>query len=118
MKEDSKGIIWLVSAGFSGISRFDPGTGNLISYIDTTIDLTLKYKELYIDKDDKLWIMPHNEGLFSFDPSTGKFKQFSSNGDGKGTNGKLINGIIEKDNRHYGLVDQGGINRFDKVSNF
>src|SRR5664280_1792813 len=75
------------------------------------------FKSLYIDKQDKIWITTDGNGFFSYDPVTNKFEQFGSKGDGKGTNRKIIMPIIPEDDNHLLLgVDQGGINRFDKVS--
>ncbi len=117
LEEDSKGNLWLVAETLPGIYRFYPKTGEFINYLDTTIDLGKITKSLYIDKDDKFWVIRHNKGLLSFDPSTGELKQFNTNSNGTGTNGKLINRIIEVDNQHLWIgIDQGGINIFDKVS--
>ncbi len=117
INEDSKGNLWFVAAGLPGIKRFDPETGNITSYIDTTINRIRTIKGLYIDKDDLIWITSYQEGLISFDPATEKFRLFNSNGNGLGTNGTFVNSVIEEDNQHLWIgVDQGGINRFDKIS--
>ncbi len=114
---DSKGYLWLVSLS-RGISRFDPESGGFAKYDDPTIDFGDDcFKSLYIDGQDKIWITTDGSGFFSFDPASEKFEQFGSEGDGKGTNQKVVLDIIPEDEQHLLLaVDQGGINRFNKIS--
>ncbi len=114
---DSKGNIWTVSLG-SGISRFETGSGKFTKFDDSTIDFGSNcHKSLYIDNQDKIWITTDGSGFFSYDPLTNKFEQFGSEGDGKGTNGKIIIDVMPEDEDHLLLaVDQGGINRFNKIS--
>lgn len=113
---DSKGFLWVVSLE-RGIHRFDPKSGELVEFDDPTINFGIDcYKSIYIDHQDKIWITSDGNGFFSYDISTNKFEQFGANGDHKGTNKKIILDIIPEDDRYLLLaVDQGGINRFDKV---
>lgn len=113
---DSKGFLWVVSLQ-RGIHRFDPKSGEFIEFDDPTIDFGVEcYKSIYIDKQDKIWITSDGSGFFSYDIARNKFEQFGSDGDHKGTNKKIILDIIPEDDRYLLLaVDQGGINRFDKV---
>jgi len=115
---DSNGYLWIVSLS-RGIYRFEPESGEFTRYDDPTIDFGNDcFKSLYIDNQDKIWITTDGNGFFSFDPVTSKFNQFESKGDGKGTNQKVILDIIPEDDQYLLLaVDQGGINRFNKVSN-
>jgi len=112
---DSKGYIWVGSIS-PGIIRFDPETGLFTRFEDKTADQgQFSYKSLYIDKDDKIWIATDGLGFFSYDPLNNKFKHFSLNAKGEGTNLNFILDIIPEDDRFLLLaVDQGGINRFDK----
>jgi signal transduction histidine kinase/ligand-binding sensor domain-containing protein len=114
---DSKGYLWIVSLT-SGIRRFDSESGIFTKFEDPSVDFGNDcFKSLYIDNQDKIWISTDGNGFFSYDPSANKFEQFGSNGDGKGTNKKVILDIIPEDEQHLLLaVDQGGINRFDKIS--
>jgi signal transduction histidine kinase/ligand-binding sensor domain-containing protein len=114
---DSKGYIWVVSVG-SGLSRFDPEAGTFTKFDDPSINFGSScYKSLYIDNQDKIWIITDGSGFFSYDPGTGKFEQFGSKGDGKGTNQSRILDFMPENDRYLLLgVDQGGINRFDKIS--
>ena len=114
---DSKGFLWVVSIG-RGIYRFDPETGIFSRYDDPTIDFGNDcLKSLYIDNQDKVWITTDGNGFFSYDPANDKFEQFGSKGDGKGTNQKVILDVIPEDEQHLLLaVDQGGINRFNKIT--
>jgi signal transduction histidine kinase/ligand-binding sensor domain-containing protein/CheY-like chemotaxis protein len=114
---DSKGRLWIVGYGRS-IFNFDPDTEKF-----TKIDNPLfepgndNCKSIYIDAQDKLWITTNGNGFFSFDTGTNKFEHFGTERDGKGPNQNLILDIIPEDDRYLLLaVNQGGINRFDKVS--
>ena len=114
---DSKGHIWIGSIS-RGITRFDPETGLFTKFDDPSVELSnFSYKSLYIDNQDKIWIATDGIGFFSYDPATNKFEHFGLKGDGKGTNLNFVLDIIPEDDRYLLLaVDQGGINRFDKVS--
>ena len=115
--KDSKGYLWVVSLS-RGIHRFDPESGEFTEYDDPYIDSgNYSYKSIYIDNQDKIWVATDGSGFFSFDPGTNKFEHFGAKGDGKGTNQNIVLDILSEDDRYLLLaVDQGGINRFDKVS--
>jgi signal transduction histidine kinase/ligand-binding sensor domain-containing protein len=114
---DSKGYLWVTSLS-PGIRRFDPESGTFTEFNDPSIDFgKFSYKNIYIDNEDKIWLATDGSGFISYDPATNKFKQFGSKGDGRGTNENLILDILPENNRYLLLaVDQGGINRFDKVT--
>jgi len=114
---DSKGYLWVVSLS-SGIYRFEPESGKFTKFDDPTLESgPYCYKNLFIDNQDKIWISTDGSGFFSFDPATSSFEHFGSKGDGKGTNQNIILDILPEDDRHLLLaVDQGGLNRYDKVS--
>jgi signal transduction histidine kinase/ligand-binding sensor domain-containing protein len=115
---DSKGYIWIVSLT-RGIRRFDPRSEQFTLFDDPSIDFGNNYyKSIFIDKQDKIWISTDGNGFFSFDPVSKKFEHFNSLADGKGTNQNMVLDILPEDDRYLLLaVDQGGINRFDKVTN-
>jgi signal transduction histidine kinase/ligand-binding sensor domain-containing protein len=117
MANDSKGNIWIISFD-RGIYCFNPESGKFTKYDDPAINFGFKsYKSLYIDNQDKIWIGTDGGGFFSYDPVINKFKQFCSTGEGKGTNQNRILDIIAEDDRYILLaVDQGGVNRYDKIS--
>jgi two-component system, sensor histidine kinase ChiS len=114
---DSKGFIWIGSLS-PGIIRFDPKTALFTRFEDPSVDFgSYSYKSLYIDRKDKIWIATDGNGFFSYDPAANKFEHFGLKGDGKGTNLNFVLDIIPEDDRFLLLaVDQGGINRFDKLS--
>ncbi len=114
---DSKGFIWIVSLN-GGIRRFDPASCQYTLYGDSTIDFGKNnYKSIFIDNQDKVWIATDGSGFFSFDPRSENFEHFGSLGDGRGTNQSIVLDILPEDDRYLLLaVDQGGINRFDKVT--
>ena len=114
---DSKGFLWIVSLS-RGILRFDPESGIFTKFEDPSVDLGNDcFKSLYIDNQDKIWITTDGNGFFSYNPASNKFEQFGSKGDCKGTNQNIILDIVPDDEQHLLLaVDQGGINRFNKIS--
>jgi signal transduction histidine kinase/ligand-binding sensor domain-containing protein len=114
---DSKGYIWIGSLS-PGITRFDPESGVFTRFDDPSVDfIDYSYKSIFIDNRDKIWIATDGIGFFSYDPATARFEHFGVRGDGKGTNLNFILDIIPEDDRFLLLaVDQGGINRFDKLS--
>jgi signal transduction histidine kinase/ligand-binding sensor domain-containing protein len=114
---DSKGIIWISSLN-PGIIRFDPTTAVFTGFGDEFVDSTAySYKSIYIDNQDKIWIATDGVGFSSYDPSMEKFEHFPVKDDGSGTNLNLVLDIIPESDRFLLLaVDQGGINRFDKLT--
>jgi signal transduction histidine kinase/ligand-binding sensor domain-containing protein len=114
---DSKGYLWIVSLS-RGILRFDSESGIFTKFEDPSVDFGNDcFKSLYIDNQDKIWITTDGNGFFSYDPASNKFEQFGSKGGGNGTNQKVILDVIPEDEQHLLLaVDQGGINRFNKIS--
>jgi signal transduction histidine kinase/ligand-binding sensor domain-containing protein len=114
---DSKGNLWVVSLS-RGIYRFESGSKKFTKYDDPSIDFgNVSHKSMYIDKHDKVWITSDGSGFFSYDPVKDKFEHFGSKGDGKGTNQEMILDVMPEDEDHLLLgVDQGGINRFNKVT--
>ncbi len=114
---DSKGFIWIGSLS-PGITRFDPEKGLFRKFDDPAVKVgTYSYKSLYIDRHDKTWIATDGIGFFSYDPQQDKFEHFGLEDKGKGTNLNFILDIIPEDDRYLLLaVDQGGINRFDKLT--
>ena len=114
---DSKGNIWIGSLS-PGIIRFNPESGLFTRFDDPSVEYrSYSFKSLYIDKQDKIWIATDGIGFFSYDPVINKFEHFGMKGGGKGTNLNLLLDIIPEDDRFLLLaVDQGGINRFDKLT--
>jgi signal transduction histidine kinase/ligand-binding sensor domain-containing protein len=114
---DSKGLIWIGSLE-AGLTSFDPQTGLFTRFEDHSPDYdAYSFKNLYIDKQDKIWVATDGMGFFSFDPVSKVFEHFSDTGDGRGTNLNFVLDITPEDDRFLLLaVDQGGINRFDKLS--
>jgi signal transduction histidine kinase/ligand-binding sensor domain-containing protein len=114
---DSKGYIWIGSLK-EGITRFDTESGTFTRFDDSSGDPdNFSYKSIYIDKQDKIWVGTDGIGFFSYDPATNLFEHFGVKGDGKGTNLNFVLDIIPEDDRFLLLaVDQGGINRFDKLT--
>jgi len=112
---DSKGFIWICSLD-PGIIRFDPVNFSFNRFEDKIVDSTIhSYKSIYIDNQDKIWIVTDGAGFSSYDPSLNEFEHFKVKNDGTGTNLNLVLDIIPEDDRFLLLaVDQGGINRFDK----
>jgi signal transduction histidine kinase/ligand-binding sensor domain-containing protein len=114
---DSEGNIWIGSLS-PGITRFNPESGLFTRFNDPSAEFNnYSYKSLYIDKQDKIWIATDGIGFFSYDPASNKFEHFGIKGDRNGTNLNFVLDIIPEDDRFLLLaVDQGGINRFDKLT--
>ncbi len=116
MALDSDGNIWLAKYK-NGLVRFDPGAKKFTELKDPDIDFGHPvFKGLFIDKNDKIWIGSDGNGFFSFDIRTRVFRKYPVSTDGKGVNQSIILDIFEENSRYLLLaVDQGGINRFDKI---
>jgi len=112
--QDKNGNIW-VAGRDNGIFRFEPDKSKFTCYTDTSFNSLGTKKRLFIDNDNIIWIATYGTGLFSFDPANNKFTKYNSSGKGKGTNGKLIDDIIQEDSNNLLIaIDQGGINRYNK----
>lgn len=114
--QDKNGNIWVASWD-NAIFRFEPDKSKFTPYKDTSLSL-VTIKRLFIDNDNIIWVATTGDGLFSFDPASNKFTKYNSLGDRKGTNGKIINCIIQEDKDNLLItLDQGGINRYNKRTN-
>ena len=116
MATDTKGKLWIVSYGQT-LFCFDPDIEKFTGFYNPAFDLGKNNKCIFIDNQDKMWIGTGGKGIFSYEPEFDKYTQFGIKGDGKGTNQNIIMDITPEDDQHLLLaVNQGGINRFDKVS--
>ena len=117
IREDSRKNLWVVGRG-DCIFLFVPEKGLFVSFNDSNLNLGRNtIKNLFIDDQDLLWITTEGAGLFSFQPSTHKFKKYGYNNHGTGVNGMVLENIIQQDKQHLLIaVDQGGINRFNKLT--
>ncbi len=66
---DHEGTLW--AATYGGLSRFDPATGNFITYTPEEQN-TIQYQEIKQDSHGTLWLGAQS-GLHRFDPHTGRF---------------------------------------------
>jgi len=116
MALDAKNRIWFTTDG-NALWCFDIASKGFTTFKDKSIDLGTEHsKKIIIDKNQKIWIAALGRGLISFLPSTGVFKQYSTQGNGTGTNSKLLMGVVEEDDNTLLIAtDMGGINRFDKA---
>ena len=111
--EDSRGNIWTTPYG-DRLFCMDPKAKKFSTY-----SLGIKTSEktlnnIYIDKQDKIWIGTRGAGLHSFDALTKKIEHFNIKADGTGTNKSLIHWIIPEDDKHLLIgTDQGGLNRLN-----
>lgn len=114
---DSKGFIWICSLD-PGIIRFDPANGSFTRFEDQFVDSNVfSYKSIFIDSQDKIWIVTDGSGFSSYDHSMNEFEHFRVSNDGSGSNSNLVLDVIPENDRFLLLaVDQGGINRFDKLT--
>ena len=116
ISEGSNGDLWIGSRG-RGIYCFHPESGNYILYDDPAIDFGNNLPQnVFVDNQGLIWIASRG-GLYSFDPSTSKFKHFGTKADGKGTSNSSVRQVIQKDENHLLIaVNQSGLNIFDKES--
>jgi len=114
---DSKGYLWIVSQSRE-IYRFDTEMGQFTKFDIPSVDSGSNFgKCLYVDNQDKIWIGTAGYGFYSFDQARNKFEHFESKDNGMGPNRNIIFDILPEDERYLLLaVDQGGINRFDKMT--
>jgi ligand-binding sensor domain-containing protein len=114
--EDSKGNIWVTSYA-PGIYYLKPGADKIIKFPGAGIEFGDKTtKSLYIDEQDIIWIASNGGGFHSFDPSSGKTERYYANANGKGVNKPLLRWVIPENKRYLLIaVNQGGINRYEKL---
>ncbi len=114
---DSKGNIWITSYK-RGLIKFDPSDQIFTRYDDEHVDFGYpSYKGIYIDVQDNIWIGSDGNGFYSFDIGSNKFEKFETNSEGTGVNQNIILDMVDESDRYLLLaVDQGGINRFDKIT--
>jgi len=95
--QDPAGYIWLGAAG-GGLSRFDPSTQKRVDYIHSFKDkstISNNYiNDLYIDRDNNLWVSTKN-GLNSLDLNSDQKKIVRFNNISGNIIAKRINAVIQ-----------------------
>jgi signal transduction histidine kinase/DNA-binding response OmpR family regulator/ligand-binding sensor domain-containing protein len=117
--EDSKGNVWVVS-NYGVIEKIDGETLDVLERIEVSPQKTnTTYFNLFIDREDELWIYAQNNalGAYKYDPKNKKVTHFSNQPGKFKVSSDIITGVIQDDE---GIVwlssDHGGINLFNKKS--
>lgn len=115
--EDSNGTIWLSSAG-TYIYQFNAKKNEFSPIMFASPSEYIDFrKTLHLDGKGHLWIGTQNLGLFRYDISTQKFKQYTRQSGKSGLNSINVLDIAQTKNGQMLLAtDGGGLNIFDPVS--
>ncbi len=78
IRKDSKGRIWLGTSGH-GLNMLDPATGKISRYESAPVNSIRgnSIADLYIDKNDTMWVITIRIGLDVFDINRNRFKAIS-----------------------------------------
>lgn len=74
-----------------------------------------KYKGIYVDSNNILWISTSNNGLLRFDPEKEQFKEYNYQNDyARGLASNIIGGVCEIDSAHLWIGTSEGLNIMDQ----
>ena len=107
---DHEGTLW--AATYGGVSRFDPATGNFITYTPENQN-TIQYQEIKEDSKGILWV-GEQSGLHRFDPRTGQFTIYGHDPDDPRTRSdNRVNSVHFDRSGNLWIGTQNGLDRFD-----
>lgn len=101
--EDEEGNIW-ISTYLGGLIKIDKANNSIKQFVNkiptpNSIDIRTELHAIKLADDGKIWVATLQDGVFSFDPNTEKFKHYSSFDDPqKGLRGNRI--ITIEEDRH------------------
>jgi len=117
--EDSKGYIWVGTAG-GGLSVFDKNTETFKTYVnDSKNDKSLSFNDVFSifeDSKGRLWVGTFGGGLNLLNRETGEFKRYVySENNPNSIGGNAIRAIVEDKNNNIWLgVDGGGLSMYNE----
>jgi signal transduction histidine kinase/ligand-binding sensor domain-containing protein/CheY-like chemotaxis protein len=119
--QDKNNVIWIGSTS-GQIDYYIPEKDEFFS-VSIPIEKQTNSKwppaTLFVDSDNLLWIGYQGYGLWTYNKTTGKFREFKQNTDGTGISYTHIKQICEPEKGKIWIgIDLGGINIYDKKSGF
>ncbi len=115
--EDNSGIFW-IGAYYLGLVKYDPGTGEVISYqsvIDDPETISDNLVNYVIERDNgEIWVGT-NKGLNRFDRNTGIFTRYLlDRNNSKGINNNSVRVLLEdREGRLWVGTGGGGVNLYN-----
>ncbi len=107
---DHEGTLW--AATFGGVCRFDPETGNFITYTPEKQN-TIQYQEIKEDSHGILWLGAQS-GLHRFDPRTGQFTIYDHDpNDPRSVSDNRVDSVRFDHSGNMWVGTQNGLDRFD-----
>jgi signal transduction histidine kinase/ligand-binding sensor domain-containing protein len=107
---DHDGTLW--GATYGGVSRFDPATGNFITYTPE-MQNAIQYQEIKEDRNGMLWLGAQS-GLHRFDPRTGQFTIYQHDPDHpESLSDNRVNSIHFDRSGRMWVGTQNGLDEFD-----
>ncbi len=111
--QDSEGIFWLGSDA-KGVFRYDPATGAVDNFREREGDPTSigdnDVREVYLDRQDRVWFGTYNGGLARFDRERNEFVRYPNRHHEKST---TVWDILQDSQGQFWVGDGSAINRFD-----
>lgn len=110
IEEDSRGRIWIGSAG-SGVTMYDKNTARFQDFNHANSNLPNdEVQTIFIGKHDTLWAGTHGGGLSRLDYASGKFVSFDES---EGIANAVVYKVLEDQAGRLWLSTNKGISRFD-----
>jgi signal transduction histidine kinase/ligand-binding sensor domain-containing protein len=111
--EDSKKNIWIGSNDIGGVTKFNPATGEFISYIDVVKGpLAVTGSVLEDKKTGNFWVGDYAFGLLLINKNGDIIKRYNAS---NGLSGNTIEGILQDSKGVLWVSTDNGLCRFDPV---
>jgi len=105
----------IILATDKGLCYFNPVNEK---FIDITEVPRLFYKCIYEDSQGNIWAGSYSDGLFCYNPQSGRKQKFQYNPDQSGSlNSNRINWIFEDAEKQVWVGTEGGLSKFDPKAN-
>ncbi|QHT71654.1 response regulator [Rhodocytophaga rosea] len=109
--EDQNGILWLATSS-DGLNRFDPATGEFVSYYSVASEQSMNY--IYKSSKGVMWVCSASGGIYQFNPQNGKYTPAQGP---KELSRMVIHGILEDNSGNLWLVSRkGGLFKYDPAA--
>lgn len=110
--EDRDKKIWIGTT--NGLSIYDPLTNRFKQFgIESIGHRSIDY--IYEDTKGDIWVTTRNKGVFCYDKSKEKFRNYSSMPDGKGLPDNYVNYVYEDRNRNIWIgTHEGGLCKYNQ----
>ncbi len=105
----------ILIATWNGLFRYDRPNDRFIQLFP----FNFQVQAIHEDRDGLLWLATYGNGAYTYDPITGKTKNFRNEANNKNSlPDNYVNGLYEDEARHLWFCTEGGLSKYDRNGTF